>query len=137
MPSQDARPFRRRRFLGGLTLAGTAGLLGLRPASVAAEPPPETRRIRLIKITGICVAPQYVADDLLYAEGFTDVEYVPATAGIEAAKAVGSGAADITMNFVAPTLMRVDAGDPLFLLAGSTSAALSCSGPSVSGRSAT
>ena len=91
MRSQDARPCSRRRFLGGLTLAGTAGLLGLRPAPVAAEPPPETRRIRLIKITGICVAPQYVADDLLHAEGFTDVEYVPATAGIEAAKAVGSG----------------------------------------------
>ena len=117
MRSQDARPCSRRRFLGGLTLAGTAGLLGLRPAPVAAEPPPETRRIRLIKITGICVAPQYVADDLLRAEGFTDVEYVPASAGIPA-KAVGSGAADITMNFVAPTLMRVDAGDPLFLLSG-------------------
>src|SRR5215831_17676951 len=76
MRSQHARPFSRRRFLGGLTLAGTAGLLGLRPALVAAEPPPETRRIRLIKITGICVAPQYVADDLLRVEGFTDVEYV-------------------------------------------------------------
>ena len=118
MHSQHARPFGRRRLLGGLTLVGTAGLLGLRPQPVAAEPPPETRRIRLIKITGICVAPQYVADDLLHAEGFTDVEYVPATAGIEAAKAVGSGAADLTMNFVAPTLMRVDAGDPLLLLSG-------------------
>jgi NitT/TauT family transport system substrate-binding protein len=118
MCSQHARPCSRRRFLGGLTLVGTAGLLGLRPAPVAAEPPPETKRIRLIKITGICVAPQYVADDLLRVEGFTDVEYVPATAGIEAAKAVGSGAADLTMNFVAPTLMRVDAGDPLVLLSG-------------------
>jgi NitT/TauT family transport system substrate-binding protein len=121
MHSQHARPFSRRRFLGGLTLAGTAGLLGLRQAPVAAEPQPETRRIRLIKITGICVAPQFVADDLLYAEGFTDVEYVPATgltAGIETAKAVGAGAADITMNFVAPTLMRLDAGDPLVLLSG-------------------
>jgi NitT/TauT family transport system substrate-binding protein len=75
-------------------------------------------RIRLIRITGICVAPQYVADDLLRAEGFLDVEYVPAIAGIAAAKAVGSGAADITMNFVAPTLMRVDAGDAVQLLAG-------------------
>ena len=25
---------------------------------------------------GICLAPQYVAEDLLRAEGFTDVEYV-------------------------------------------------------------
>ena len=106
---------RRRDFLTGATVVTALGV-GARAA--VAEPPPETRRIRLIRITGICVAPQYVADDLLRAEGFTEVEYVPATAGIPAARTVGSGAADITMNFVAPTLMRVDAGDPLALLAG-------------------
>jgi NitT/TauT family transport system substrate-binding protein len=109
--------FGRRRFLRGLSLAATAGLL-CAPRRSHAEPPPETTRIRLVRITGICVAPQYVADDLLRAEGFTDIEYVPATSGIPTAKAVGSGAADITMNFVAPTLMRMDAGDPLLLLAG-------------------
>jgi NitT/TauT family transport system substrate-binding protein len=36
----------RRCFLGGLTLAGTAGLVGLRPARVRAEPPPETTTLR-------------------------------------------------------------------------------------------
>ena len=55
----------RRQLLGGLTLAGTAGLLGLRPRSVAAEPPPETRRIRLVRIPSICQAPAYVAEELL------------------------------------------------------------------------
>src|SRR5215831_6579348 len=50
MRTQRARRFSRRRFLGGVTLAGTAGLLGLRPRSVAAEPPPETTRIRLVQI---------------------------------------------------------------------------------------
>ena len=40
----------RRRFLGGLTLTGAAGLLGLPPRPVAAEPPPEIRKIRLVKI---------------------------------------------------------------------------------------
>lgn len=108
----------RREFLHGLTATGTATLLGAYAVPVAAEPQLETRRIRLVKITGICVAPQFVADDLLHTEGFTDVEYMPATAGIETAKAVGSGAVDITINFVAPTLMRVDAGDPLLLLSG-------------------
>src|SRR3989442_914436 len=34
------RPFSRRRFLGGLTLAGTASLLGLCPTPVVAEPLP-------------------------------------------------------------------------------------------------
>jgi NitT/TauT family transport system substrate-binding protein len=38
----------RREFLGGLTVAGTAGLLGLRLGPVTAEPPPETTKIRLV-----------------------------------------------------------------------------------------
>jgi hypothetical protein len=64
----------RRQFVGGLTLAGTAALLGLRPEEAAAEPPPETPRLRLYKFPGICLAPQYVAEGLLRAEGFTDVQ---------------------------------------------------------------
>ena len=39
----------RREFLGGLALAGTAGLLGLKPDLFAAEPPPETTRLRASK----------------------------------------------------------------------------------------
>ena len=63
----------RREFLGGLTLAGTAGLLGLRPAPAAAEPPPETTKLRLGQGASICQAPLYVAEELLRSEGFTDV----------------------------------------------------------------
>ena len=76
MSTQHARQFSRRRFLGGLTLAGTAGFLGLHPRQVAAEPPPETTTLRLIQLSGICIAPQYVAEELLRAEGFADVQYV-------------------------------------------------------------
>ena len=38
----------RRRELLRLTAAGTVGLLGLRSGVEAAEPPPETTRIRLV-----------------------------------------------------------------------------------------
>jgi hypothetical protein len=38
MRTQQTAGWTRRCFLGGLTVAGTAGLLGLRPRSVAAEP---------------------------------------------------------------------------------------------------
>jgi hypothetical protein len=48
MSTQHTRPFSRRRFLGGLTLVGTAGLLGLCPRPVGSEPPPETTTLRLI-----------------------------------------------------------------------------------------
>ena len=47
----------RREFLG-LTLAGTAGLLGLKPQPVAAEPPPETTTVRLTQLSALCWAPQ-------------------------------------------------------------------------------
>ena len=46
-----------------LAAAGAAGLLGI-SNSTAQEAPPETTTIRLTKIPGICVAPQYVAEGL-------------------------------------------------------------------------
>jgi NitT/TauT family transport system substrate-binding protein len=49
--------WRRREFLGGLTLAGTAGLLALQPRPSAAEPPPETTRLRIGYSPAIGFAP--------------------------------------------------------------------------------
>ena len=69
MRYQRAEGVSRRGLLGGLTLVATAGLLGVRPEPVAAEPPPETTRLRLTRRSPICVAPEYVAEDLLQGEG--------------------------------------------------------------------
>ncbi len=111
--------FSRRKFLRSLTIAGGAGLLGMQPELAAAEPPPEIRKIRLVKIPGICIAPQYVADDLLRSEGFTDVSYVQTPAGVEVSQSeVVSGEADFTMTFVGPHIVSVDAGYPIVVLAG-------------------
>src|SRR5476649_317177 len=108
----------RRQFLGAAACAGTGVVLGS-PEAVAAEPPPETTRIRLIEIAGVCIAPQYVAKDLLLSEGFTTVDYVGIpTTGIEAAKALAGGKADITISFVAPLVMQIDAGDPIVMIGG-------------------
>jgi NitT/TauT family transport system substrate-binding protein len=108
----------RREFLAGLTLAGTGGLLGLRPGLVTAEPPPETTKLRLHKTPGICVAPQYVAEELLRLEEFTEVEYVEAGYGTPVYQALDSGALDMTMAFVPPSIIHLDAGAPIVLLAG-------------------
>jgi NitT/TauT family transport system substrate-binding protein len=118
MSPQHARQFNRRRFLGGLTLAGTAGLLGLNPRPVAAEPPPETTRLRLIQAPTICQAAQFVAEAFFRTEGFTDLEYIkkPGVKGIETALA--SGEASMNMHFNARLLMEIDAGDPVVILAG-------------------
>jgi len=108
----------RREFVRGLSLAGTAGFLGVGADSVAAEPPPETRRIRLVRIPSICRAPQYVADDLLRGQGFTAIEYVPKAGGGASVMALAAGEADISMNYSGPVIVRIAAGDPLVVLAG-------------------
>src|SRR5262245_22008981 len=108
----------RRQLLGGLTLLGTAGLLGLRPRSVAAEPPPETRRIRLVRIPSICQAPAYVAEELLRSEGFTEVHYLQKAGTADIETALASGEADLNGHFAAPLLLRLEAGDPIVILGG-------------------
>jgi NitT/TauT family transport system substrate-binding protein len=65
----------RRRFLTSLAAAGAVGLIPAPPAT-AAEGALETTSVRLAKTPDICAAPQYVAETLLRAEGFTDVRYV-------------------------------------------------------------
>jgi NitT/TauT family transport system substrate-binding protein len=118
MRTQHARRFSRRKFLSGLTLAGTAGLLGLHPQPVAAEPPPETTRLRLMRKPSICEAAEYVAEDLLQGEGFTEVHYVKAENFVDSQKALAAGAVDLTMFFSPPFLLYLEAGDPLVMLAG-------------------
>jgi NitT/TauT family transport system substrate-binding protein len=100
-----------------VTVAGTAGLLGLYPRPVAAEPPPETTMLRLVKAPGLCLAPQYVAETLLRGEGFTDIQYL--TKGrVEANEALASGEVHINMGFVSGSIVQVDQEAPIVLLAG-------------------
>jgi NitT/TauT family transport system substrate-binding protein len=106
----------RRRFLTTLSSAGAAGLLGPRVQPAHAEPPPETTKIRLSQIAGICVAPQYVAEELLKSEGFTDIEYVSYISNPYPAFAAGK--IDISMAFVAPFIVQADADVPIAILGG-------------------
>jgi NitT/TauT family transport system substrate-binding protein len=99
-----------------------AGLLGVHPRPVAAEPPPETTTLRLTKVPSTCRAPQWIAEELLAAEGFTDVQYVTVLTGGKGADLTGSalvsGQVDLSMQFIGPSILQVDVGDPLVLLAG-------------------
>src|SRR5438309_11587751 len=117
MSTRHARRFSRRQFLGGLTLAGTAGLLGLRPRPSAAESPPETTRLRLIYSPGLCISPMYVAEELLQGEGFTHVQYIK-TSAASTYKLLASVEAHLTVAFAAPLILRVDARAPIGMLPG-------------------
>ncbi len=108
----------RRQFLHGLTAAGTATLLGSRPSPVAAEPPPETTKLRLARVSTICRAPQYMTEELLQHEGFTDVQYVARGDTVGVAKAVAVGDIDLTMQYVGPSIIQIDSGQRVVVLAG-------------------
>jgi len=116
MKKRQAERWSRREFLSGLTLAGTAGILGLQSELSAAELPPETTEIRLAYHSrSLCHAPLYVAEDSLRGEGFTDVQYVK-TAAVE--KALATGEVDVVTSFCGPLAIQVDKGDPIVVLSG-------------------
>jgi NitT/TauT family transport system substrate-binding protein len=115
----QAEGWTRRAFLGGLTLAGTAGLVGLRPARVRAEPPPETTKIRpILRFGSVCSVPLRMTEEFLHGEGFTDVEYIETKTTVESRQALAAGKGDLAQFFSGPTITLIDAGDPLVLLAG-------------------
>jgi NitT/TauT family transport system substrate-binding protein len=107
----------RREFLAKLGLAGSVALLGRQSEVFAAEPPPETKTIKLVQGPALCMAPQYLAEELLRGEGFTDVQYVKKDSpGIY--KAIASGEADLSMGVTLAFIMQLDAGAPILLLTG-------------------
>jgi NitT/TauT family transport system substrate-binding protein len=107
----------RRRFLATTALAGAAVILP--PQVLAAEGPLETTTVRLPKSPAICIAPTYVAEELLRAEGFTDIRYIDlptATAG--PIEAVARGEIDFNLNYSINYVAAIDAGKTITLLAG-------------------
>src|SRR6266481_5315073 len=114
----------RRRFLTTtLSLAGAAGLVRARPA-LAAEGAPEITSVRIQKSPSICNAPRYIAEELLRAEGFTDIRYVsvPPDAFLEAPRAVyqafARGDFDFITDFAPLCVNAIDQGMPVTVLAG-------------------
>ena len=103
----------RRRFLTTLSLAGAAGLVHP-PRGLAEEGALETTTVRLPKVSSICVAPQYVADELLRAEGFIDIRYV--ATGVNAPEAIARGEIDFGSNFAPVLVTGLDRGFPITAL---------------------
>lgn len=108
--------YNRRKVLAGVSALGAAGLIS-RPAQ--AEPPPETSTVRLAGyfIEG-CDAALYFAEDMLRAEGFTDVQRVTIEAGVDPAIYLARGELDFDWNYGATFLASIEAGAPIKVLTG-------------------
>ena len=109
---------RRRELLRGVGAAAAVAALAGRARTADAEAPPETTRIVLLQTASMCQAPQYVAEDLLRGEGFTDVRYIKKDGQRAIADALASGEASINMHFSGPLILRLDTGAPITILAG-------------------
>jgi NitT/TauT family transport system substrate-binding protein len=108
----------RRSFLASLSLAGAASLLG-HGESLAQDAPPETTTVRIPTGTLICNAPTYIADELLRAEGFTDIQHVPVTPdSATPPETMEHGDLDFAMVYMPPMVAAIEAGSPTTVLAG-------------------
>jgi NitT/TauT family transport system substrate-binding protein len=78
--------------------------------------PLETTSLRLGQWSATCPAPLYIVDDLLREEGFTEVRYMPNPGTLS--ESIARGEADFGQDFCAPTIVPIDAGAPMMMLAG-------------------
>jgi NitT/TauT family transport system substrate-binding protein len=106
----------RRRFLTALSMAGAAGLV---PAlrAWAADGPPETTSVRIEKVPAICVAPQHIAQELLRAEGFTDIRYMDTPVNA-VQDTIARGEVDFGLDFAPNHVSAIDRGVAITVLTG-------------------
>ena len=107
----------RRDFLASLSAAGAAGILGPR-RSLADEGPPEITTIRLAYYPNDCLAPLLVAEDLLRAEGFTDIRYVSLPESFTTPQLVARGDVHFANTFAGTLVSHMDNGVPITGLSG-------------------
>jgi NitT/TauT family transport system substrate-binding protein len=105
----------RRRFLTTSALAGAAGLFRA-PRALAGARTLETTTVRFLK-PGLCVSTLYVAEQLLRAEGFTNIAYVDRP-DASAIGQVGHGEADFGPIYACEFVQAIDAGERITVLAG-------------------
>jgi NitT/TauT family transport system substrate-binding protein len=106
----------RRNFLARVSAVGVGSFLGSMSRVEAAEPPAEVAKVRFVHAPSICVAPQYLAADLLRLEGI-DIDYLPLGTR-NGPTAIAEGRADVTMWDTCGLMLHLDAERPIVLLAG-------------------
>ena len=101
-----------------LTTLSASGALGLLPSpAVLAEERPETTTVRIANRHSLCNAPQLIAEDLLRAEGFTQVRYIDIRPA-DTASTIAAGKVDFSMAHASYFVPAIGAGEDVVLLAG-------------------
>ena len=106
----------RRSFMLNASALSAASVLGI-PSRAAAEPPPEIKKIRLVRIPAICLAPQYLAEEILRLEGFTDIQYFEIDRTIST-EILTENLADMTVTAPPELMPALDRGASILILAG-------------------
>jgi NitT/TauT family transport system substrate-binding protein len=114
----------RRRFVTNAAAAGAAGFATLGAIdrsgggkSFAAEPPPEVSMIRIDSGPVVCIAPQFVAEELLHAEGFTDIRFDDSDTGSPTQK-LARDEVDWILEFAPQMIDELDGGAPVTVVGG-------------------
>jgi NitT/TauT family transport system substrate-binding protein len=106
----------RRKFCAGAIACGATSLFGSAHAA-GAEPASEVKKIRLAYDIAVCFAPQYLAEEFLRLEGFTQVEWIKQSTS-KALASLDSGDADMTMDATPTMVYSIDQGARFVFLAG-------------------
>src|SRR5438874_4411046 len=107
----------RRRVFSNIVIASGIGVLAVSRRSGATNRL-ETTSVRLVQDQSSCLAPEYVAEELLREEGFTDIQYAEVASDADDQKMIASGAADFALDFALKFITAIDAGEPLTVLSG-------------------
>jgi len=102
--------YARRRLLKALSGAAV-GIAGMPQVLTAA-------RVRIVNDGTLCIAPLFAAEELLRAEGFTDVQYPKIAAGAQVDEGLARGAADFSVFVPFEHMLALDMGAPITVLAG-------------------
>jgi NitT/TauT family transport system substrate-binding protein len=108
----------RRRFLASASVAA-AGVLGTQP-SLADDGPLETTTVRLPRWVnrGYCWTAEYIAGELMRADGLTDVRYVEGDRSLDSSEWIARGETDFDLNYPPNQINSIDAGVPIKVLTG-------------------
>jgi NitT/TauT family transport system substrate-binding protein len=113
----------RRRLLTNIAVAGATCFAGLSVASLyggrksaAAQSPPEVSTIRIDAGPILCVAPEFVADSLLHAEGFTEIRYDDSDKA--PVQKLADNVVDWILEFAPTVITESDSGVPVTMVSG-------------------